>query len=153
MDAAPQEPTKERTHNVFMTVRKVTGSVSSDQSRCFPVTSNRGNAYVALFYVYGPNYIKFVPIKNRSKEELLQAYTEMYAWLTAHGYRPLLYKLDNETSHNIKAFIAAEQVKIQYMPLDMHRTNPAEHAVRTWKNHFTAGIASISSSFLIANWC
>jgi hypothetical protein len=71
MDAAPQEPTNECTHHVFMTVRKVTGSVSSNQSGCFPVTPNRSKVYVALFYVYNPNYIKSVPIKNQPKEELL----------------------------------------------------------------------------------
>ncbi len=64
MDAAPQELTNERTYHVFMTIHEVTGSVSSDQSGRFPVTSNRGNAYVALFYVYNPNYIKSVSIKN-----------------------------------------------------------------------------------------
>jgi hypothetical protein len=78
---------------------------------------------------------------------------EVYAWLTAHGYRPLLHKLDKETSHNVEAFIAAEQVKIQYMPPDMHCTNPAKGAVRTWKNHFTAGITGILPLFTIANWC
>jgi hypothetical protein len=83
----------------------------------------------------------------------LRAYTEVYAWLTARGYRPLLHKLDNETSRDVEAFVAAEQVKIQYTPPDMHRTNPAERAVRTWKNHFTAGIAGIPPSFPIANWC
>jgi hypothetical protein len=35
----------------------------------------------------------------------------------------------------------------------MQRTNPAEQAVRTWKNHFTAGIAGIPPLFPIANWC
>jgi hypothetical protein len=114
---------------------------------------HHGNAYAALFYVYNPNYIKSVPIKNRSKEELLRVYTEVYVWLTARGYRPLLHKLDNKTSHNVEAFIAVEQVKIQYTPPDMHCTNPAECAVRTWKNHFTAGIVGIPSSFPIANWC
>jgi hypothetical protein len=70
MDAAPQEPTNECTHHVFMTAHKVTGSVSSNQSGCFPITSNRGNMYVALFYVYNPNYIKSVSIKNQSEELL-----------------------------------------------------------------------------------
>jgi hypothetical protein len=56
-------------------------------------------------------------------------------------------QVDNETSHDFKAFIAADQVKIQYTP------NPAKCAVRMWKNHFTAGIAGIPSLFLIANWC
>jgi hypothetical protein len=86
MDASPQEPTNKCTHHIFMTVREVTGSVSSKQSGRFPITSNRGNAYVALFYVYDLNYIKSVPIKNQSKEELLRAYMEVYAWLPACGY-------------------------------------------------------------------
>ena len=35
----------------------------------------------------------------------------------------------------------------------MHHTNPAERAIRTWKNHFLAGIAGLPKSFPIANWC
>ncbi len=151
MDTPPQQPSNERTQHVFLSVHDFTGDIASDQTGCFPVTSNRGNAYLALFYIFDPNYIKSVPIRNRSKEELLCAYTEVYAWLTARGYRPLLHKLDNETSRDVKAFVAAEQVKIQYTPPDMHRTNPAERAVRTWKNHFTAGIVGIPPSFPIAN--
>jgi hypothetical protein len=117
------------------------------------VMSNWGNAYVALFYIYGTNATWSVPIKNKSKEELLWAVTEVYAWLTAWGYRLILHKMDNETSHDIKAFIALEQVKLQYCPPDMHRTNPAKRAVRTWKNHFTAGIARLPPPFPLANWC
>ncbi len=82
-----------------------------------------------------------VPINNRSKEELLQAITEVYAWLTVRGYWPLLHKIDNKTSHDVKAFITLEQVKQQYTPPNMHCTNPTECTVRTWKrNHFTWGL-------------
>jgi hypothetical protein len=42
---------------------------------------------------------------------------------------------------------------MQYTPLDIHRTNPAKWAIRTWKNHFLAGIAGLIKSFPIANWC
>ena len=150
MDPQPQQPSNKCTHHVFLTVLDVTGSIASNQTGRFPVTSNRGNAYV---YIFDPNYIKSVPIRNHSKDELLRAYTKVYAWLTGRGYRPLLHKLDNETSRDIEALVAAKQVKIQYTPPDMHRTNPAERAVRTWKNHFTAGIAGIPPSFPIANWC
>jgi hypothetical protein len=117
------------------------------------VTSNRGNDYVALLYTYNANAIQSVPIKNRSKEELLQAITEVYAWLMARGYWPLLHKMDNAMSHDVEAFIALEQVKLQYTPPDMHRTNPAKGAVCMWKNHFTAGMAGLPPSFLLAHWC
>ena len=84
---------------------------------------------------------------------ILRAVTEVYAWLTAREYWPLLHKMDNEMSHDVKAFIPAEQLKLQYTPPDMHCTNPAKHAVRTWKNHFTAGIAGLPPSFSLAHWC
>jgi hypothetical protein len=78
MDDAPQEPANIRTHHVFTAVLVVTGHISSDNTRHFLVTSNTGNAYVALFYIYDANAIQSVPIKNRSKEELLCAITEVY---------------------------------------------------------------------------
>jgi hypothetical protein len=105
------------THPVFMMVHVVMGRVSCDNTRRFPVMSNRGSAYVALFYIYDENAIWSVPIKNRSKEELLRAVIEVYAWLMAREYRPILHKMDNETSHDVKPFIALEQVKLQYCPL------------------------------------
>jgi hypothetical protein len=56
MDSAPQEPANMCTHHVFMTVHVIAGHVSSDNTSCFPVTSNRGNAYVALFYIYDAKF-------------------------------------------------------------------------------------------------
>jgi hypothetical protein len=61
--------------------------------------------------------------------------------------------MDNETSHDVEAFIALEQVKLQYCPPVMHRTNPAKCAVHMWKNHFMAGLAGLPSSFPLAHWC
>jgi hypothetical protein len=117
-----------------MTVHIITGCISSNNNGRFPVTSDWGNTFVALFYVYNASDIQSVPIKDRSKEKILWAFTEVYAWLTAQGYWPLLHKMDNETSHNVKAFIAVEQVQLQSTPPNMHRINFAERAVQTWKN-------------------
>ena len=54
----------------------------------FPITSNWGNAYVVVFYVFDANYTCSVPIKNRSKEELLSAYRKTYEWMTLRGFKP-----------------------------------------------------------------
>jgi hypothetical protein len=78
-------------------VHIITGHISSNNNG-FPCTSNWRNAYVALFYIYDANVIWSVPIKNRSKEELLWAITEVYTWLTAQGYWPLLHIMD-DVSH------------------------------------------------------
>jgi hypothetical protein len=61
--------------------------------------------------------------------------------------------MDNETSQDVNAFIASQHTDLQYTPQDMHRTNLAERAIRTWKNHFTVGLASLPKSFPIAHWC
>ncbi len=71
----------------------------------------------------------------------------------ARGYWPLLHKMDNETSHVVEAFIASEQINLQYTPPNMHRTNPAECVVPTWRNHFMAGIAGLPPWFPQAYWC
>jgi hypothetical protein len=136
-----------------MHIHAIDGVVSSNQTGRFPITSNRGNAYVVVFYVYDANYIRSVPIKSRSKEELLRAYQETYEWLLMWGFKPLLHKMDNETLHEVEKFIQAQQTRIQYTLPDMHRTNLAERAIRTWKNHFLTGIAGLPKSFPIVNWC
>jgi hypothetical protein len=69
-----------------------------------------------VFYIFDANAIWSVPVKNRSKEKLLCAYQEIYDWLTHRGFKPLLHKLDNKTSKDVKAFVATEQTCIQYTP-------------------------------------
>jgi hypothetical protein len=153
MANAPQAPLNARTNLVFMQIHAIDGVISSDQTGRFPITSNRGNAYVAVFYIYDANYIRFIPIKSRSKEELLRAYHKVYKWLLVWGFKPFLHKMDNETSHEVETFIQGQQTRLQYTPPDMHRTNPAERTIHTCKNQFLLGITGLPKSFPIANWC
>ena len=46
-----------------------------------------------------------------------------------------------------------KNTKFQFAPPAIHRQNAAERAVRTWKNHFISGIASLPNEFPISNWC
>ncbi|KAL7524050.1 hypothetical protein ACHAXR_001126, partial [Thalassiosira sp. AJA248-18] len=153
MEPVPQTPLNDKTHHVYMSIAEVEGRLYSDQTGRFPITSNRGNCYVIIFYAADGNYIKSYPIKSRHRSQLLKAYDEVYAYLRVRGYRPQLHKLDNETSHDVEVFIAEQQAKVQYTPADMHRTNLAERAIRTWKNHFAATRAGTPTSFKMSNWC
>ena len=142
-DIPTQVTNNARTHTVYMSTHECNGQISTNQTGHFPITSNCGNAYIVVFYIFDANTIKLVPIKNRSKEELLQAYEIMYSWLTSKGYKPLLHKLDNETSKDVEDFIQAQKTKLQYTPPDMHHTNPAKRAIWTWKHHFLAELAGL----------
>jgi hypothetical protein len=119
MEDAPQEPHNTH-HFVFCHVHTISGIISNDQTGRFPVASNWGHAYVVIFYIFDANYIRLVPIKNRSKEELLQVYHETYDWLVQRGFNPQLYKLDNEIRP-----LPTYSPPV-HPPPNMHRTNPAE---------------------------
>ena len=49
------------------------GTLYSDQTGRFPVTSGRGNKYIMVFYHPATNAILAEPIKNRSTAELIRA--------------------------------------------------------------------------------
>jgi hypothetical protein len=153
LEPLSQEPFNTCTHLVFMTIIKISGTLFSNQLGRFPITYNRGNKYIVIFYIYDANFVKSVPIKSRSKEELLQAYRLVYAYLTAWGFKLQLHKIDNKTSHNVETFIRKENTCLQYTPPAIHCTNPAEREICTWKNHFLSGITGLPKSFPIANWC
>jgi hypothetical protein len=126
-----QEPDNTMINLIYMTTHEVTGQLYTDQTGRFPITSTQGHAYLVIFYVYNANFISSVPIKNRTKEELLRAYQLTYEYLTRRGFKPMLHKMDNETSKDVEDFIQSRHTNLQYTPLDMHCTNSAERAIRT----------------------
>jgi hypothetical protein len=126
MEDVPQKPHNTRAHFVFIAIYEINGNLFTDQTHRFPIISIPSHAYVVVFYIFNTNAIQSVPIKNCSKEELLCAECKIYAWLTLRGFKPLLHKLNNKTSTEVKTFVTTEQTHIQYTPLDIHHTNPAK---------------------------
>ena len=148
-----QDQDNNKTHLVFMSVKRVEGYVASDQTGKFPRTSNKGIQYVCVFYIYDPNFIKGVTLKIRKTEELLQAYQEVYTFCKNRGFKPKLHKMDNETSKDAEDFIASQNTQQQYTPPNFYRTNPAERALQTYKSCVKSTMASLPPTFPIAYWC
>ena len=44
-------------------------------------------------------------------------------------------------------------MEYQLVPPHIHRRNASERAIRTFKNHFIAGLASTDPNFPLSNWC
>jgi hypothetical protein len=152
-DVLPDHIDEGLTNLVFMVIHNITELVFSNQTSRFPITSNRGHVHLNFFYIYDANFIESIPIKNRTKQEVLRAYQITYKYLSSCRFKARLHKMDNETSKDVKDFIQSRQTSLQYTPLDIHHTNSAKQAICTRKNHFTAGIAILPKSFPIANWC
>ena len=93
-------------------------------------------------------------MRNRSDNEALRAYNVIIQLLISRGVRPKLQRLDNEASTSLKQYLS-EEIGIDYQlaPPGMHRRNAAERAIRTYKNHFIAGLCSTDPTFPMHLWC
>jgi hypothetical protein len=52
----------------------------------------------------------------------------------------------------LKDFLTKEEINFQLIPPGMHRRNAAERAIRTWKNHFIAGLCTTDPNFPLFLW-
>jgi hypothetical protein len=128
------------------------GQLYTDLTGKFPVRSSKGNSYVMVCYVYDCNYVKVIPMKSRSASEWVKAYDIIHQELTVKGFKPKLQTLDNEASAALKNFFTANDVDYQLVPPHCHRRNAAERAIRTFKKHFVAGLASVDPAFPLHVW-
>ena len=111
-------------------------AISTNLTAPFPVISSRGNHYILVDHAHAPDVILVRPIKNHCKETLLDAHSEIVAYLTAHGARPASVRCDNKCSKELHAFFVDEQINLLLVPPYDHRTNPAKHATDIFKWHF-----------------
>ena len=146
-------PNGHKTHFCFAAVLDNDGGqVFSDQTGRFPTTSSTGHKYVFVLYDYDSNHIDAEPMKNRTATAILDAYKLCHARLVTAGLRPRLQKLDNECSTILKEFMQQEEIDFQLVPPGIHRRNAAERAIRTFKNHFIAGLCSTNKEFPMHLW-
>jgi hypothetical protein len=154
VDAIPtSEPANVRTHQCFATgFEPTTGQIHSDQTGKFVLASSSGNNYILVVYDYDSNGILVKPMQSRSGPCILAAFQLVHARLTAAGLKPQLHRLDNECSTALKSCLRDEHIDFQLVPPGIHRRNAAERAIRTFKNHFIAGLCSVDKNFPLHLW-
>jgi hypothetical protein len=128
------------------------GRVYTDQTGSFPIVSAQGIKAVMVMYDHDSNAILIEGITSRGKTELLRAYQLLLARLHSAGVRPTIQRMDNEVSNVFKSFLQQQGIQLELTPAHVHRRNAAERAIRTWKNHFLAGLASLNPRFPLRYW-
>jgi hypothetical protein len=118
----------------------------------FPVRSSNRNSYVMLCYIYDCNYVKVVPMKSRFSSEWAKASDRIHQDITVKRFKPKLQTLDNEASTALKNFFTVNDIAYQLLPPHCHRRNAAERAIRTFNEHFVAGLSSVDPSFPMHLW-
>jgi hypothetical protein len=103
-------------------------------------------------YIYDCKYVKVIPMKSRSASEWVKAYDAIHQELTVKGFKPKLQTLDNVASAALKNFFTVNDIDYQLVPPHCHRRNAAERAIRTFKEHFVAGLSSVYPDFPLYLW-
>jgi Reverse transcriptase (RNA-dependent DNA polymerase) len=147
--------TEQPTHAAFanmIELSNVDGKSYSDLTGRFPCKSELGNLYVMVLYAYDANAILVEPIKNRSDSEQLKA-MELLIKQANKGTTLKVQWMDNEASTAMKQLLQDKfGMQFQLAPPHMHRINAAERAIRTFKNHFVAGLCSTDPNFPLRLW-
>jgi hypothetical protein len=140
-----------KTHLVYAVVVDQ-GQLYTDLPGKFPVRSSKGNSYIMLVYIYDCNYVKVIPMKSRYATEWVKAFDSIHQERTFKGFKPRLQTLDNEATTALKNFCTVNNIAYQLVPPHFHRRNAAERAIRTFKEHFVAGLYSVKPSFPMHLW-
>ncbi|KAI2490331.1 hypothetical protein MHU86_24250 [Fragilaria crotonensis] len=148
----PTTPPALRTHLVYADFASATGQIFTDLTGRFIQPSSKGNSDMLVIYDFDSNYIHVEAMRSKSGPEILAAYTRAHTLLTSRGLKPQLQRLDNEASTALKSFMTNHEVDFQLVPPHVHRRNAAERAIRTFKNHFIAGLCSTDRNFPLHLW-
>ena len=136
----------------ILDIPSTTGQIFTDQPGRFIAPSSTGNNYIFILYDYDSNAILAHPMPNRTATSILTAYKQLHGQLVTAGRRPKLQRIDNECSDALQQYMTSQNVSYQLVPPGIHRRNAAERAIRTFKNHFIAGLSSTDSNFPIHLW-
>ena len=131
---------------------QATNTGYSDLTGRFPITSSRGNKYILIVYNYDTNSIHAKAVPNRQAATLTSTFINIHNDLTFRGAKPNMYLLDNEFSNELELALQKNNIKYQLAPPHNHRSNKAERAIQTFKEHFIAGINSVNPNFPITEW-
>jgi hypothetical protein len=118
----------------------------------FPIMSHKGHQYMLILYSEGGNFIKVVPMADRTKQSYLKAHRVALEYYSSRGYTPTFQRLDNETSLEFEQHLHKHKIQVDLVPPHQHRRNKAERAIRTFKNHFISLLAGVDPSFPMCAW-
>ena len=141
-----------RTHLCYTSIETISGKIFGDLTGAFPVPSRAGNLYHLVVYDYDSNYIDAEPLKSRSGPTILAGYKRIIERLKKAGLQPRFQRLDNEASQQLKDYLRSENINFQLAPPGEHKRNIAERCIRTWKNHFIAGLECCDTAFPASLW-
>ena len=81
---------------------KIEGTIYTNLQGKFPTISYKGNRYIFLTYIYDANAIIVRPMKSRSEQCMIKAFSDVYEYLKQRKLTQKLHDLDNECSKAVE---------------------------------------------------
>ena len=117
-----------------------------------PQRGRSGALYQIVFYHEDSNVIHIETTKSRSGPDLLAALQRAVKFFSDRGAPPLLIRMDNECAEVTKTWLVTTPIMLELTPVAQHRTNKAERAISTWKDHFIATLATTDPTCPLSLW-
>ena len=130
-------------------MRRMNGTIYTDLTGAFPVTSARGNKLLYIAYSYDANGILWEPIKSKNDSEISRVFKTVYEKLEKRGIKPKFHIMDNDASSTVMSWLDLNKVDAQKVSPHNHRANTAERIIETAKHHFIAGMSGIDEKYPI----
>ena len=143
------EPTEQR---IWCQVHDVRGRAHSDATGALPVRGRSGGLYQIVFFHEDANFIHIEVSKSRKGPDLLAALQRAVKFFADRGAPPLIIRMDNECAQDTKSWLETTPTRLELTPVAQHRTNKAERAIGTWKDHFIATLATLDPNCPLSLW-
>ena len=75
-------------------------------------------------------------IPNQQAQTIAQAWESLTESMTKNGHKYNNFILDNEISTDLRNAFKKYKIAYECVPPTIHKTNAAERAIQTFKNHF-----------------
>jgi hypothetical protein len=106
----------------------------SDATGMTACPTRQGQKYNLISTYNG--YVHYEPMMTREKGSYVEAFKLTLAFYRRHKVRIEIQILDNEKSKLLEQYLQTQEgVQVHYCPPKNHRSNRAERAIRTGKNH------------------
>jgi hypothetical protein len=100
-----------------------------------------------ILYDDDSNIVLSAPMKNRGDKDMVRAFDLLIQSLIIRGLKPILQRLDNDSSLELRNYLTKQGIDYQLAPPHIHRRKNTERAIQTLKNHFIAGLCSVDPFF------
>jgi hypothetical protein len=129
-----------------------TGRNYMDLAGRFPHQSARGANYIMIMYSHDTGYIHAETPASRTAADIVSCFKRGIEMFTTGKDKPDIERIDNECSKDFRMLCNTLKISIELAPPGQHRTNAAERAIRTFKDHFIATLSTTDKDFPLELW-